>query len=153
MKLESVWAKPGLDSYRLPALSKTVTLDVGCPLSTAATLKPCAASTTVAKPRLDAVTRRVALSIGVCCSLSFVRWRPTETDSLLRIIPGISAFHGLGFNYHMTPNPAFSSSSKSSTFFFSGSFSSSIQRSHAHSPNPHAPSCKRLLRTLSDGST
>ena len=147
MKLESVWAKPGLDSYRLPALSKTVTLDVGCPLSTAATLKPCAASTTVAKPRFDAVTRRVALSI----SLVFCHFRSlateTETDSFLL------RFHRLSFKYHMTPNPAFSSRSKSSTSCSPSSFSSSIQRSHIHSPNPHAPNCKRLLRTLSDGST
>ena len=73
-KLERVWATPGLDSYRLPALSNTVTLDVGWPLSTAATLKPGEASTTVAKPRLDAVTRRVALSIafGLFVVWSFV---------------------------------------------------------------------------------
>ena len=75
-KLERVWATPGLDSYRLPALSNTVTLDVGWPLSTAATLKPGAASTTVAKPRLDAVTRRVALSIAFglfVCLVFFAR--------------------------------------------------------------------------------
>ena len=72
-KLERVWATPGLDSYRLPALSNTVTLDVGWPLSTAATLKPGEASTTVAKPRLDAVTRRVALSIAFGLFVFFAR--------------------------------------------------------------------------------
>jgi hypothetical protein len=66
-KLESTWASPGLDSYRLPAFSSTVTLEVGCTLSIAATLKPEEESTTVAKPRFEERTRRVALSI--CLSL------------------------------------------------------------------------------------
>jgi len=48
--------------------------DVGWPLSTAATLKPDAASTTVAKPRLDADTTRLAMSIS-CLGLSSTLWR------------------------------------------------------------------------------
>jgi len=47
-KFLRAWATPGLFSYLLPAFTTKVTEDVGCPLSTAATLKP-AASMTEAK--------------------------------------------------------------------------------------------------------
>src|SRR5712691_1039888 len=60
---KSACATPGLDWYRLPALSETVTLDDGWALSTAATLRPDGASTMVAKPRFESRTIRPALSI------------------------------------------------------------------------------------------
>lgn len=63
-KFERTWARPGLVSYRLPAFRRTVTVEVGWPLSREATLTPPAASTTVAKERLeDLLARRAALSI------------------------------------------------------------------------------------------
>jgi hypothetical protein len=63
-KFFKAWATPGLFSNLLPALTKKVTAEVGCPLSTAATLTPLAESTTVAKERARRVELRTAVVDG-----------------------------------------------------------------------------------------